>query len=84
MTGRKGAGARSCVSQFDLVDANGRRNKTFEQAVVFAFLNSYGANSIDLVRPIGFQDCHALGKVLLIDPWLTNPVNKNGKEEVAR
>lgn len=24
------------------------------------------------------------GKVLLIDPWITNPANKNGKEDLAR
>lgn len=24
------------------------------------------------------------GKILLIDPWLTNPANKNGKEDLAR
>ena len=24
------------------------------------------------------------GKVLLIDPWITNPANKNGKEDVAK
>jgi L-ascorbate metabolism protein UlaG (beta-lactamase superfamily) len=24
------------------------------------------------------------GKVLLIDPWITNPVNKNGKEDLAK
>jgi L-ascorbate metabolism protein UlaG (beta-lactamase superfamily) len=24
------------------------------------------------------------GKVILIDPWLTNPANKNGKEDLAR
>jgi L-ascorbate metabolism protein UlaG (beta-lactamase superfamily) len=32
----------------------------------------------------GFKLTTPSGKVLLIDPWLTNPANKNGKDDLAR
>ncbi len=38
-------------------------------------LTWYGQSAFKLVTPSG--------KVLLIDPWLTNPVNKSGKEDLA-
>ena len=39
-------------------------------------LTWYGHASFKLTTPSG--------KVVLIDPWLTNPANKNGKEDLAR
>lgn len=39
-------------------------------------LTWYGHAAFRLVTPSG--------KVLLIDPWLTNPANRNGKEDLAR
>lgn len=39
-------------------------------------LTWYGHAAFKLTTPSG--------KVLLIDPWLTNPANKNGKEDLAR
>ena len=39
-------------------------------------LTWYGHAAFKLTTPSG--------KVLLIDPWLTNPVNKNGKEDLAK
>ncbi len=39
-------------------------------------LTWYGHASFKLTTPSG--------KVLLIDPWITNPANKNGKEDLAR
>lgn len=38
-------------------------------------LTWYGQSAFKLVTPSG--------KVMLIDPWLTNPVNKTGKEDLA-
>src|SRR5205807_3814264 len=38
-------------------------------------LTWYGQSAFKIVTPSGY--------VLLIDPWLTNPVNDRGKEEVA-
>lgn len=32
----------------------------------------------------GFKLTTPSGKVLLIDPWLTNPANKNGKDDLAK
>ena len=39
-------------------------------------LTWYGHSAFKLVTPSG--------KVLLIDPWITNPSNKNGKEDLAK
>jgi len=39
-------------------------------------LTWYGHAAFKLVTPSG--------KVLLIDPWITNPANKNGKEDLAK
>lgn len=39
-------------------------------------LTWYGHAAFKLTTPTG--------KVLLIDPWLTNPANKNGKDDLAR
>lgn len=39
-------------------------------------LTWYGHSAFKLTTPSG--------KVLLIDPWLTNPANKNGKEDLAK
>ncbi|MGD9787535.1 MAG: metal-dependent hydrolase [Sulfuricellaceae bacterium] len=39
-------------------------------------LTWYGHASFKLTTPSG--------KVLLIDPWITNPANKNGKEDLAK
>jgi len=39
-------------------------------------LTWYGHAAFKLTTPSG--------KVLLIDPWITNPSNKNGKEDLAR
>jgi len=39
-------------------------------------LTWYGHAAFKLTTPSG--------KVLLIDPWITNPANKNGKEDLAR
>lgn len=39
-------------------------------------LTWYGHSAFKLTTPSG--------KVLLIDPWITNPSNKNGKEDLAR
>src|SRR3990167_6110584 len=39
-------------------------------------LTWYGHAAFKLTTPSG--------KVLLIDPWLTNPANKNGKEDLAK
>ena len=36
----------------------------------------YGHSAFKLTTPSG--------KVVLIDPWITNPVNKNGKEDLAK
>jgi len=41
-----------------------------------AELTWYGHAAFKLTTPTG--------KVLLIDPWLTNPANKNGKDDLAR
>jgi len=38
-------------------------------------LTWYGHSSYRIVTPAG--------KVLLIDPWIVNPANKNGKEDLA-
>src|SRR5207247_9603242 len=38
-------------------------------------LTWYGQSAFRIVTPAG--------KVLLIDPWLTNPVNDRGKDEIA-
>src|SRR5213596_4145447 len=38
-------------------------------------LTWYGQSAFKIVTPSGY--------VLLIDPWLTNPVNDRGKEEIA-
>lgn len=39
-------------------------------------LTWYGHSAFKLITPAG--------KALLIDPWLTNPANKNGKEDLAK
>jgi len=39
-------------------------------------LTWYGHAAFKLVTPSG--------KILLIDPWITNPANKNGKEDLAK
>lgn len=39
-------------------------------------LTWFGHSAFRLITPSG--------KVILIDPWLTNPANKNGKEDLAR
>jgi L-ascorbate metabolism protein UlaG (beta-lactamase superfamily) len=39
-------------------------------------LTWYGHAAFKLITPSG--------KVLLIDPWITNPANKNGKEDLAK
>lgn len=39
-------------------------------------LTWYGQSAFKIVTPTG--------KVLLIDPWITNPANKNGKEDLAK
>ena len=39
-------------------------------------LTWYGHSAFKLVTPAG--------KVLLIDPWITNPANKNGKDDLAK
>ncbi|MEN6585765.1 MAG: metal-dependent hydrolase [Sulfuricella sp.] len=39
-------------------------------------LTWYGHSAFKLTTPSG--------KVLLIDPWITNPANKNGKEDLAK
>lgn len=39
-------------------------------------LTWYGHSAFKLTTPAG--------KVLLIDPWITNPANKNGKEDLAK
>lgn len=39
-------------------------------------LTWYGHSAFKLTTPTG--------KVLLIDPWLTNPANKNGKDDLAK
>lgn len=39
-------------------------------------LTWYGHAAFKLTTPSG--------KVLLIDPWITNPANKNGKEDLAK
>src|SRR5216117_2849527 len=48
----------------------------------FRFAVEHG-NATNLVRPVGFQDRNAGRKVLLIDPWLTNPVFERGQDEIA-
>ena len=39
-------------------------------------LTWYGHSAFKIVTPSG--------KVLLIDPWIDNPLNKNGKEDIIK
>jgi L-ascorbate metabolism protein UlaG (beta-lactamase superfamily) len=42
-----------------------------------------GKNELTWYGHAAFKLLTPSGKVLLIDPWLTNPANKNGKEDLA-
>jgi L-ascorbate metabolism protein UlaG (beta-lactamase superfamily) len=48
---------------------------TLALAVPFTELTWYGHSAFKITTPTG--------KVLYMDPWLTNPANKNGKEQLA-
>ena len=48
----------------------------------FRFRHSHG-NALDLVWPSAFKITTGTGKLLLIDPWITNPVFARGKDELA-
>src|SRR5437868_1032558 len=68
-------GQRTCASLVIIVVA-------LAEAILFSLviamdrqLTWYGQSAFKIVTPSGY--------VLLIDPWLTNPVNDRGKEEVA-
>ncbi len=44
----------------------------------------FAASELTWYGHAAFRLATPSGKVLLIDPWLTNPANKNGKEDLAR
>jgi L-ascorbate metabolism protein UlaG (beta-lactamase superfamily) len=56
--------------------------------VLLAFLSALPATAGDTLLTwyghAGFKLTTPSGKVLLIDPWITNPANKNGKEDLAK
>lgn len=59
----------SCVFFLSFFSANGHASNATE-------LTWYGHAAFKLKTPSG--------KILLIDPWIANPANKNGKEDLAK
>ena len=68
-------GQRTCASLVIIVVALARPNLFGLLWSMETQLTWYGQSAFKIVTPSGY--------VLLIDPWLTNPVNDRGKEEVA-
>lgn len=64
--------------------------KTLRQLTLFLLLQipmlalAAGQTELTWYGHASFRLTTPTGKVLLIDPWLTNPANKNGKEDLAR
>lgn len=53
--------------------------------LLLAMLAAHSARAADLTwyGHAAFKLRTASGKILLIDPWITNPANKNGKQDLA-
>ena len=68
-------GQRTCASLVIIVVALARPNLFGLLWSMETQLTWYGQSAFKIVTPSGY--------VLLIDPWLTNPVNDRGKDEIA-
>ena len=52
-------------------------------AATLAFFNTAFAADLTWYGHAAFKLVTPTGKVILIDPWITNPANKNGKQDLA-
>src|SRR5260370_24780794 len=79
----RGSVAAKCSSGVAMCDLCLRSGKCFAQPRLFVLLAMMPKTQLTWYGQSGFKIVTPGGKVLLIDPWLTNPVFEKCKDELA-
>src|SRR5260370_23379112 len=79
----RGSVAAKCSSGVAMCALCRRSGKCFAQPRLFVLLAMMPKTQLTWYGQSGFKIVTPGGKVLLIDPWLTNPVFEKGKDELA-
>src|SRR5438552_16269278 len=79
----RGSVAAKYSSGVAMVDLCLRSGKCFAQPRLFVLVAMMPKTQLTWYGQSGFKMVTPGGNVLLIDPWLTNPVFEKGKEELA-
>src|SRR5438477_12342727 len=79
----RGSVAAKYSSGVAMVDLSLRSGKCFAQPRLFVLVAMMPKTQLTWYGQSGFKIVTPGGNVLLVDPWLTNPVFEKGKDELA-